>query len=144
MPSDTNKTAPTSADPRAFCEAVPHAGRREDALHLLDLFGKTTGHPAVMWGESIIGFGRYHYTYKSGREGDFLATGFAPRKANMVVYIMPGYADFTPILSRLGPHKTGQSCLYLGRLTRINEPALTDLIRAGLADLATRWPVTPT
>jgi hypothetical protein len=94
-------------------------------------------------GGSIIGYGSYHYRYDSGRTGDFLATGFAPRKAGMVVYIMPGYADFGPILDRLGPHRKGQSCLYLGRLAGVELDALRDLIRAGLADLGRRWPVRP-
>ena len=138
-----NKTVPTGQDPRAFCEAIEHPGRRQDALRLLDLFGETTGFSPRMWGPSIVGFGRYHYTYASGREGDFLATGFSPRKANLVVYIMPGYTDFAPILARLGPHKLGKSCLYLGRLSKIDEAVLAELIRAGLADLSTRWTIHP-
>ncbi|MBS8229053.1 DUF1801 domain-containing protein [Vannielia litorea] len=138
-----NATQPTSEDPRNFCEAVAHPGRREDALRLLHLFAETTGYAPRMWGPSIIGYGRYHYTYASGREGDWLATGFSPRKANMVVYIMPGYTDFSHILARLGPHKLGKSCLYLGRLSGIDTGVLAELIRAGLEDLATRWPVHP-
>ncbi|MBY6154247.1 DUF1801 domain-containing protein [Vannielia litorea] len=136
-----NATQPTDADPRAFCEAVVHPGRREDALRLLDLFGQTSGYAPRMWGPTIVGFGQYHYTYASGRTGDWLATGFSPRKANMVVYIMPGYTDFSHILARLGPHKIGKSCLYLGRLGKIDEAVLAELIRAGLDDLGTRWPV---
>ncbi len=97
-----------------------------------------------MWGGSIIGYGQYHYVYDSGREGDFLATGFAPRKSNMVVYIMPGYADFSEILTRLGPHKIGKSCLYLGALTRVDLDVLAELIQAGLDDLQRRWPITAT
>ncbi|MFY0635480.1 MAG: DUF1801 domain-containing protein [Vannielia sp.] len=139
-----NATQPTAQDPRAFCNAVPHPGRREDALHLLDLFTATTTFAPRMWGPSIVGFGSYHYTYASGRTGDWLATGFSPRKANMVVYIMPGYTDFSHILARLGPHRLGKSCLYLGRLARIDQAVLAELIRAGLDDLATRWPVAPT
>ncbi|MGR3793418.1 DUF1801 domain-containing protein [Vannielia sp. SX4] len=136
-----NATQPTDADPHAFCEAVAHPGRREDALRLLDLFGQTSGYAPRMWGPTIVGFGQYHYTYASGRTGDWLATGFSPRKANMVVYIMPGYTDFSHILARLGPHKIGKSCLYLGPLGKIDEAVLAELIRAGLDDLATRWPV---
>ncbi len=136
-----NATQPTDTDPRAFCEAVAHPGRREDALRLLDLFGQTSGYAPRMWGPTIVGFGQYHYTYASGRTGDWLATGFSPRKANMVIYIMPGYTDFSHILARLGPHKIGKSCLYLGRLGKIDEAVLAELIRAGLDDLATRWPV---
>lgn len=97
-----------------------------------------------MWGEAIVGYGRYHYRYKSGREGDFLATGFAPRKSALSIYIMPGYADFGDILARLGKHKTGKSCLYVNKLADIDLEVLADLIRAGLCDLATHWSVEPT
>jgi hypothetical protein len=92
---------------------------------------------------SIAGFGRYAYRYDSGHAGESLATGFSPRKAEISVYIPPGYADFGPILARLGPHRTGKACLYLRRLDRIDLDALADLIRAGLADLGTRWIIHP-
>ncbi len=97
-----------------------------------------------MWGPSIVGYGRYHYRYKSGREGDFLATGFSPRKAALSIYIMPGYADFGDILSRLGKHKLGKSCLYVNKLADIDLDVLAELIRAGLEDLEKHWPVEPT
>lgn len=96
-----------------------------------------------MWGPSIIGYGRYHYIYDSGREGDFLATGFSPRKANLSIYIMPGYTDFGEILSRLGKHKIGKSCLYVTKLADIDLDVLAELIRAGLKDLDQKWPVQP-
>lgn len=94
-----------------------------------------------MWGPSIVGFGRYHYRYDSGREGDFLACGFSPRKANMTVYIMPGYQDYGEILGRLGKHRVGKSCLYINRLADVDLAVLEELIRVGLRDLDARWPV---
>ncbi|MGV6812256.1 MAG: DUF1801 domain-containing protein [Brevirhabdus sp.] len=136
-----NKTVPTDASVDDFLDAVAPDRRREDARELDRIFRETTGFSPVMWGPSIVGYGRYHYRYESGREGDFLATGFSPRKANLVVYIMPGYADFSDILSRLGKHRLGKSCLYLNTLAGIDTDALKDLIRAGLNDLETRWPV---
>ncbi|WP_425098996.1 DUF1801 domain-containing protein [Tropicibacter sp. S64] len=136
-----NKTRATGADVAGFLDAVEPAGRRADALLLDGVFRKVTGFKPHLWGESIVGYGAYHYVYDSGRAGDFLATGFAPRKAKMVVYILPGYADFSGLLSRLGPHKLGKSCLYLGRLTQIDMDVLAQLIRAGLDDLGNRWPV---
>lgn len=139
-----NKTTDTGADVAAYLDAVLPERRRQDALWLDRLFRRVTGFEPRMWGPTIVGYGRYHYVYDSGREGDSLATGFAPRKANMVVYIMPGYADFGAILDRLGKHKLGKSCLYLGSLAEIDEDALAELIRAGLDDLGTRWPVQPT
>lgn len=138
-----NVTQPTDISVEAYIAQVEPARRREDAARLDALFREVTGWRPRMWGPSIIGYGRYHYVYASGREGDFLATGFAPRKANMVVYIMPGYADFGTILDRLGPHRQGKSCLYLGALSKIDLDVLAELVRAGLADLESRWPVAP-
>lgn len=140
----SNATVMTDASVADFIENVPHRGRREDALVLDTLFRDVTGFAPRMWGSSIIGYGQYHYVYDSGREGNFLATGFSPRKAKMSVYIMPGYADFSDILADLGPHKTGVACLYLGRLSKVNIDALRRLIRAGLEDLNSRYDVKPT
>lgn len=108
------------------------------------LFRKATGFEPVMWGPSIVGYGRYHYRYKTGREGEFLATGFSPRKAAHSIYIMPGYADFSDLLSRLGKHKLGKSCLYVNKLADIDLDILAELIRAGLENLDRLWPVEPT
>ena len=138
-----NKTVATDIDPREFILQVEHPTRRADALVLLDLFSEQTGYVPKMWGPSIIGFGRYHYVYDSGREGDFLATGFSPRKANLSIYIMPGYQDYSEILSRLGKHKLGKSCLYVNKLADIDLDVLRELIQAGLHDLNNIWSVAP-
>ncbi|SHH77253.1 DUF1801 domain-containing protein [Marivita hallyeonensis] len=140
----SNVTAMTDASVEAFIDSVTHAGRREDARVLDQLFRDETGFQPRMWGPSIIGYGQYHYVYASGREGDFLATGFSPRKANMSIYIMPGYQDYSELLKDLGPHKTGASCLYVGRLSKIDLDVLRRIVRAGLTDLGKRWPVQPT
>nr|WP_300379000.1 DUF1801 domain-containing protein [Henriciella sp.] len=95
MAKDTNKTQQTEASPEAFIRSVENATRRADGLRLLDIFASVTNLQPKMWGPSIIGYGRYHYKYDSGREGDFLMTGFSPRKANLVLYIMPGYQDMS-------------------------------------------------
>ena len=139
-----NKTQPTGTDVHDFIANVEPDWKRADAERLDEIFRETTGFEPVMWGPSIVGYGRYHYVYKSGREGDFLATGFAPRKAALSIYIMPGYADFGGILDRLGKHKIGKSCLYVNKLADIDMDVLAELVRAGLDDLATRWPVSPT
>lgn len=136
-----NKTQPTGADVATFLDAVEPPARAADARRLDQLFRAVTGFSPVMWGPSIIGYGRYHYVYASGREGDFLATGFAPRKAAHSIYIMPGYADFGGILGRLGKHRMGKSCLYVTRLADIDLGVLAELIRAGLEDLNRKWPV---
>ena len=134
-------TVPTGVPVSELLETVDHVGRREDAALLMELFRERTGWEPTMWGPSIIGYGRYDYTYDSGHSGKCFATGFSPRKANMVVYIMPGYQDYSEILSRLGPHKLGKSCLYLGRLNKIDMSVLGELIEAGVEDLKSRWPV---
>jgi len=138
-----NKTQPTKASVDAFLSSVEPEQKRIDAQHLDQLFQRVTGYQPVMWGTSIIGYGKYHYRYESGREGDFLATGFSPRKANFAVYIMPGYTDFGYILQRLGKFKLGKSCLYFNKLADLDLEVLSTLVKAGLEDLDTRWPVRP-
>lgn len=137
-----NKTQPTQVSPADFIASVDHPVRRADAQVLLEMMTRITGEEPKMWGPSIIGFGQYHYRYDSGREGDFMRTGFSPRKANMVVYILPGYTDFSAILDRLGKHKLGKSCLYINKLDDVDLDVLEELIRAGLADMAAKYPET--
>ncbi|MBP9184207.1 MAG: DUF1801 domain-containing protein [Fuscovulum sp.] len=136
------KTHSAPLDPATWLAGVDPS-RQDEARRLLDLFGKVTGFAPRLWGPSIAGFGRYAYRYDSGHAGESLATGFSPRKAEISVYILPGYAGFGPILARLGPHRIGKSCLYLRHLDRIDPDALADLIGAGLADLGTRWTIHP-
>lgn len=143
MAKSENKTQPTIVSVAEFIAAVEPAPRRAEAERLDRIFRETTGFEPVMWGPSIVGYGRYHYRYDSGREGDFLATGFSPRKGALTVYIMPGYADFGPILRDLGKHRLGKSCLYINRLADIDEAVLARLIRAGLEDLNRHWRVEP-
>lgn len=144
MTRNDNKTTATDASVAAFLAAVEPEKKRRDAETLDVLFRRVTGYRPRMWGPTIVGYGQYHYRYATGREGDFLATGFSPRKANLSIYIMPGYADFGDLLARLGKHKTGKSCLYVNRLADIDVQVLEELIRAGLRDLETHWPVEPT
>lgn len=137
------KTKPTGVSVADFIAQVDHPGRRADAAELDQIFRRVTGFAPQMWGPSIIGYGRYDYTYDSGHSGSMAATGFSPRKANMVVYTMPGYLDLTDQLARLGKHKIGKSCLYLGRLADVNTDVLAEIIRAGLDDLARLHAIQP-
>jgi len=142
MPRTTranNKTQPHDGDVAAYLDGVAHPGRREDAFVLLDLMREVTGERAKLWGYSIVGFGTYHYVYDSGREGDHMLTGFAPRKANMVVYVMPGFDRYADLLSKLGKYKTGRSCLYLGRLSGIDMDVLRRLIAASVDDMRRKY-----
>ncbi|MDA5093482.1 DUF1801 domain-containing protein [Aliiroseovarius sp. KMU-50] len=138
-----NKTQPTDASVEGFLANVAPRQRHDDGLVLLDLFKRVSGFEPVMWGPSIVGFGRYHYRYATGRQGDFLATGFSPRKSALSLYIMPGYQDYGTILSRLGKHKSGAACLYINKLDDVDLEVLEELIRVGLSDLNQVWPVEP-
>jgi len=136
-----NKTQPTIISPAEFIASVEPDRRRKEGEILLELFEKTTGWKPKMWGPSIIGFGEYHYKYETGREGDFMATGFSPRKAKLSIYIMPGYSDYGSIMQRLGKHSVGKSCLYINKLDDIDLDVLAELIETGVKDLSKKYPV---
>ena len=129
---------------QAFLKAVEPPRRNQEGYVLDRLFQQVTGWQPELWKGGMVGYGRYDYTYASGHSGTWFATGFAPRKAKLSIYIMPGYADFGGILARLGKHTKGKSCLYLNKLEDADQAVLAELIRAGLDDLATRWPIQPT
>lgn len=140
MAKNQNKTVANDDSVRAFLEIVEHDRRRKDSLKLLDMMTEISGYPAKMWGASIVGFGEYHYKYDSGREGDFMRIGFSPRKQNLSIYIMPGYQDFDNELSRLGKHKMGKSCLYINKLSDVDEGVLTEMLEKGLKIMAEKYP----
>lgn len=142
MPENKTKLIEQSVDDHIA--AVAPDQKRADAVALDGLFREVSGYQPRMFGGSIIGYGSYAYTYDSGHSGVSIATGFAPRKSNIVLYIMPGYSDFGDILARLGKHKLGKSCLYINKLADVDTEVLKELIRAGLDDLASRWPISPT
>ena len=123
-----NKTKPTEASATEFVSSVENPIRRGDAQILLEMFGRLTGMQPVMWGESLIGYGHYHYKYASGREGDYFLTGFAPRQSATTIYVMPGFKKYNRHLEQLGPHRHSVSCLYVTRLNKINMSVLEDMI----------------
>ena len=125
--------------PEVIIAGIEHKTRRADSEILLELFTKITGVKPRMWGK-IIGFGQYHYTYESGREGDSFRLGFAPRKTNIVIHIMPGYQDFEDELSRLGKHKMTVSCLYINKLADIDLAVLEEIAAKGWANMARLYP----
>lgn len=136
------KTLPQAVDLEGFLAGVDPS-RRDEARRLATIFAEETGFDPVIWGGGMVGFGRYEYRYESGHTGSSMATGFAPRKAELVLYILPGYADVSDLLADLGKHRLGKSCLYLKRLEGVNEDTLRRLIRAGLDALGKRWVVHP-
>jgi hypothetical protein len=122
-------TRPTRASVTAFMAAIEDRQMRTDAKKVAAMMRRVTGKRATMWGPGIVGYGRYHYRYASGREGEFMITGFAPRKQALTVYIMPGFSRFDKLMAKLGKYKTGKSCLYIKRLADVDEAVLERLIR---------------
>lgn len=135
-----NKTQTTAVDPAAFIDTVDNPTRRADAHTLLALFNRVTGLNPQMWGPTMIGYGRYHYTYASGREGDAMITGFSPRKSSLVLYVLSGYDGLEDHLARLGKHKHGKSCLYVNKLADIDMAVLEAIIEHGLEHMRATWP----
>jgi len=134
------KTKKNKKSVSAFLNAVEDPKRRKDSKELLKIFKEVTGEKAVMWGTSIVGFGTYDYTYSSGQSGTWMITGFSPRKANLTVYILPGYTVFPKtLMKKLGPHKIGKSCLYMKRLDDIHIPTLKKLIRDGYKEMKKKY-----
>lgn len=119
------KTKKTKKSVTAFIKGVEHEQRRKDAQQLLKVFKEATGMRPSMWGDSIIGYGKYHYkSERSAQEGDWPLTGFSPRKQNMTIYIMPGFKNYQPLLRKLGKHKTSVSCIYVNTLDDIDTKVL--------------------
>lgn len=122
-----NATAVTGVSPEAWIEGLPKPRQVEQGRAMLKLFGEVTGESPAMWGPSMVGYGQQHYVYESGREGDSMRTGFSPRAANLVLYVVsPGVDE---LLAKLGPHKRGVSCLYLTRLDQVDHEVLRQLVR---------------
>ncbi|MEO1747699.1 MAG: DUF1801 domain-containing protein [Pseudomonadota bacterium] len=134
------KTVPTQNSVEDFIAGVEHEGRRDDAGLLLALLNKVTGAKPVIWGESLIGYGTYAYERADGSQHTYFVTGFSPRKANMVVYLMSGCANHTAKLQKLGRHKHSSSCLYLGRLAKVDLDVLAELIADDIAIMKDRYP----
>ena len=124
------KTKQTDASVEDFLQSVA------DAFRILKLMKEVTRAKPRMWGTSIVGFGSYHYKYPSGCEGDWFVAGFSPRKGNLTLYLMSGFAGHAELLKKLGKHKTGKSCLYIKRLDDVDVAALRELVRASVAQVS--------
>ncbi|HKJ27189.1 MAG TPA: DUF1801 domain-containing protein [Anaerolineales bacterium] len=124
-----NKTKPTDAKVEKFLNSVENEKRKIDSFEVLELMKQITGEPAKMWGDSIVGFGSYHYKYASGREGDWFLAGFSPRKQSLTLYITAGFIYYEELLAKLGKYKTGKSCLYINKLEDVDQEVLKELIK---------------
>ena len=135
-----NKTKPTGLSVKAFIDTLTDPTRQADARTLVKLMQDASGEKPKMWGPSIIGFGRYHYIYDTGREGDMPVIGFSPRKAATVLYIMSGFTDAEALLARLGKHTTGKGCLYIKKLADVDPQTLEALIVQSVVAMRARHP----
>ena len=136
------KTRATDVSVDDFIAALPVPQRSEDARKIRALFERLTGEPAKMWGPTIIGFGSYHYKYESGHEGVMCRMGFSPRKAELVLYVLTGFAGQEALLARLGKHKTGKVCLYIKKLPDVDETVLAEIATRALAHMNEKYPET--
>jgi hypothetical protein len=127
------KTQATDADVAEFLAAIPDEQRRADSEAICRLIAEETGQPPRMWGKGIVGFGSYRMTYADGREADWMALGFAPRKQNLVLYLMDGFDGYQELLARLGKHSTGKACLYVKRLADVDPDVLREMVARSYA-----------
>ncbi|MEK3890357.1 DUF1801 domain-containing protein [Bacillus sp. FSL K6-3431] len=134
------KTKVTDSSVTEFIENVESLKKREDAYKLIDIFSKTTGFEAKMWGPSIIGFGSYHYKYESGHEGDAPLVGFSPRKAKISLYFATGDAKREELLKDFGKHTAGKACIYINKVADINVEVLIALINQSITFLNETYP----
>lgn len=133
------KTVPNDQSVELFLQSINNEQRKKDCYTVLEIMKEATGSDPQMWGPSIIGFGHYHYTYESGREGDWFLTGFSPRKQNLTLYIMPGFSHYEELMHKLGKYTTGKSCLYIKKLEDIDQLILTELIKESIVYLKKKY-----
>ena len=134
-----NKTKPTDASVEDYIASKANAQQRTDCRELMVLFKKVTRHSPRMWGPSIVGYGSYRYTYESGRTGEAALTGFAIRGRELVVYLMAESEEQRSLLSRLGKHKMGKTCLYFKQLADLDRSVLERLVVSSVADIKRRY-----
>lgn len=135
-----NKTRENDHNVTEFLNSVVDEKKRLDCFTILNLMKEITSYEPKMWGDSIVGFGSYHYKYASGREGDMPLTGFSPRKQNLTVYILPGFERYAALMAKLGKYKTGKSCLYIKSMEDINLKVLGKLVGLSVEELRNDHP----
>lgn len=134
------KTVETNASVNDFIDNIDNASRQRDSRRMKKIMYRLTRKRARMWGDSLVGFGRYQYRYASGHEGEFFVTGFSPRKQAFTIYIMPGYSNYNQLLKKLGRHKKGKSCLHLRSLDDVDMDILEEIIRQSVQEMKSLYP----
>jgi len=135
------KTKKNDASVADFLNAVEKDQKRADAWTILEMIQTITGDEPSMWGDSIVGFGAYHYETKAGTKGDWPVVGFSPRKRNLTLYVMPGFGEFDDLLSKLGKHKTGVGCLYINKLADVDLDVLRDLVAQSVEHMRANYEI---
>jgi hypothetical protein len=130
------RTKRNNGDVHAFLHSISDEKKRQDSFAFLKLMQEATNAKPKMWGDSIVGFGSYHYKYASGRESDWFLTGFSPRKQNLTLYIMPGFEKYETLLNKLGQHSIGRSCLYIKKIEDVNLDVLKELVEQSVQHMA--------
>jgi hypothetical protein len=135
------KTKKTNASVKAFLNTVPGETKRADSFKLLEIFEEVTGEKATMWGPAIVGFGEYHYkSERSTQEGDWPRTGFSPRKQSLTLYVTLGDDKAQALLSKLGKHTTSKACLYINKLSDVDEKVLRKIVQHTLVEMEKQYP----
>jgi hypothetical protein len=131
-----NKTKQTEASVKKFIDSVPNEQKRADTFVILELMQRATKLEPKMWGTAIVGFGRAHYKYESGREGDICLMGFSPRKQSISLYLPGGHTAYASELKQLGKHETGKGCLYINKLADVDTAVLKKIFEKGMKSAA--------
>ncbi|HSG16589.1 MAG TPA: DUF1801 domain-containing protein [Anaerolineae bacterium] len=134
------KTKPNDQDVEAFLNSVEDEGKRQACFTVKEIMEDVTEAEARMWGDSIVGFGTYRYKYASGREGEWMLTGFSPRKRNLTLYIMSGFDEYDLLLDKLGKYSTGKSCLYIKKIEDVDLDVLRELVDQSVKHMITTHP----
>ena len=139
-----NKTVPHGLKVSDYLDQIANPQRQADCRKIHDMMLDIVGEEPIIWGSKlssgIVGFGEYHYKYDSGREGDMLRLGFASRVQSISIYLMMGYQDYSEELSHLGKYKVGKSCLYIKRLSDIDEAVLKDIMIEDVRRMDEKYP----
>lgn len=135
------KLKPTKKSVERLIGEAPDEKVRDDCYELVRIMKKITGAEPVVWAPNMIGFGKYHYVYDSGHEGDAYLTGFAVRKQNITLYVMhPELPERDDLLKKLGKHKASKACIYIRKLDDIDTKVLEKIIAKSVSYLKKKYP----
>ncbi len=132
------KTKANDTSVEDFINSIDQPIRKADGLKLLQLFKEETGESPVMWGDNIVGFGKFKYKYPSGKEMEWFPVGFSPRKQALSIYIMLENSELEPFLAKLGKHKKAKGCLYISKMSEVNEEIFREMIRTSINLIQTK------